>query len=141
LSAAIGFAIGDRLLGADAVDEAMVRAYAQWSKIGRYDCPEAWVYRVAHNWALGCLRKRGGEVGVASPPETGVRDSQPLDPVVWDALEHLSSDQRSVVILRIWLDWSTATTAEALGISQGTVKSRLSRSLESLRNQLNGAIR
>jgi DNA-directed RNA polymerase specialized sigma24 family protein len=41
-----------------------------------------------------------------------------------------------VVTCRILLDLSTAETAEALGLSEGTVKSRLSRGLAALRAQL-----
>jgi RNA polymerase sigma-70 factor (ECF subfamily) len=41
-----------------------------------------------------------------------------------------------VVILRFLLDMSEADTAEALGIPQGTVKSRLSRAVDTLREEL-----
>jgi RNA polymerase sigma-70 factor (ECF subfamily) len=48
------------------------------------------------------------------------------------ALDRLAVDQRAVVVLRYYLDWSEARTAAALGIAPGTVKSRLSRALDRL---------
>lgn len=52
------------------------------------------------------------------------------------ALEVLPEDQREVVTLRFFSELSVAETAEALGIREGTVKSRLSRAMERLRGVL-----
>ncbi|WP_254126812.1 sigma factor-like helix-turn-helix DNA-binding protein [Aquihabitans sp. G128] len=49
-----------------------------------------------------------------------------------EALGRLPVAQRAVVVLRYWADLSEAATAEALGISPGTVKSRGSRALAAL---------
>ena len=43
---------------------------------------------------------------------------------------------RSVVVCRLFLDWSTEQTAAALDIAPGTVKSRLHRALRSLQPAL-----
>ncbi|MFP4554798.1 MAG: RNA polymerase sigma factor, partial [Actinomycetota bacterium] len=42
--------IGDRDLAREAVDEAMVRAYARWSRVRTMANPKGWVYRVAYRW-------------------------------------------------------------------------------------------
>ena len=52
------------------------------------------------------------------------------------ALEVLPEDQREVVTLRFFSELSVAETAAALGIREGTVKSRLSRAMERLRGVL-----
>src|SRR5438034_1213640 len=52
------------------------------------------------------------------------------------AVERLSDDHRDAVVCRYLLDLSEAETATALGIRRGTVKSRLSRALEQLREEL-----
>ena len=52
------------------------------------------------------------------------------------ALEVLPEDQLEVVTLRFFSELSVAETAEALGIREGTVKSRLSRAMERLRGVL-----
>ena len=48
----------------------------------------------------------------------------------------LPLDQRSVVVLRYYLDWSTEEMAEAMGVAPGTVKSRLHRALRRLERAL-----
>jgi len=59
-----------------------------------------------------------------------------VDPAVHRAVAALDIKQRSVVVCRHLLGWSVAETADALGISQGTVKSRLHRATTILRSQL-----
>lgn len=48
----------------------------------------------------------------------------------------LPYDQRAVVVLRLVEDWSEREVAVALEIATGTVKSRLSRALVKLRQEL-----
>ncbi len=52
---------------------------------------------------------------------------------VSDAIRRLKPEQRSVVVLRLVQDMSTAETAGILGIPKGTVMSRLSRGQKELR--------
>src|SRR4029453_8295797 len=55
------------------------------------------------------------------------------------AIERLSEPERLVVTYRYLLELSEAETARALAIRPGTVKSRLSRALGRLRDQLEGS--
>jgi RNA polymerase sigma-70 factor (ECF subfamily) len=52
-----------------------------------------------------------------------------------EAVGRLSDEHRLVVACRYFLDLSEEETASALGIRRGTVKSRLSRALERLREE------
>lgn len=52
------------------------------------------------------------------------------------ALLHLPIGQRAVVALRYYADLSEAETADILGVSVGTVKSRASRAMARLRELL-----
>jgi RNA polymerase sigma-70 factor (ECF subfamily) len=54
------------------------------------------------------------------------------------ALAELRRDEREVLLLHAWAELSDAEIANALGLPLGTVKSRLSRTREKLRNQLGG---
>jgi RNA polymerase sigma factor (sigma-70 family) len=52
------------------------------------------------------------------------------------ALRQLSQQDRDVVSCRYFLDLSETETAAVLGLRRGTVKSRLSRALDRMRDQL-----
>ena len=120
-------------LAREATDEAMVRAYARWSKVRRFKNPSGWVYRVAYNWALDRLRR--GEPPTEGPGGFGSDDPLPR-PDLARALDSLPVEQRAVVVLRVVHDWSEYDVAYALSIPVGTVKSRLSRALKTLRNEV-----
>ena len=124
-------------LAAEAVAEAMSRAYARWSTVSRLENPAGWVFRVALNWATSWWRKVRRE----SPPADEAAHPHLRAPdgsmAARDALAKLPEPQRAVITCRVLLDLSTAETATALRISEGTVKSRLSRGLATLRHELN----
>lgn len=65
---AVALAVGDSTLAADAIDEAMTRAYTRWNRIELYASPEGWVYRVAMNVARSALRKTRREDLWEQPP-------------------------------------------------------------------------
>ncbi|KAG1649995.1 RNA polymerase sigma-E factor [Nymphon striatum] len=113
----------------------MARACERWDKIGTYDNPTGWCYRVAMNWATSRWRKRKREVitdRLPAPKPAEDYDFEEQDRLL-AALRELSIDHRSVIVLRLVEDWSIAETAEALGIAPGTVQSRYARALRRLR--------
>ena len=60
-------------------------------------------------------------------------------PALLAAINGLRDEDREIIGARYFLDLSEAETAEALGLPRGTVKSRLSRALGRLREQLAAA--
>lgn len=54
------------------------------------------------------------------------------------ALAKLRPDEREILLLHAWAELTDAEIADALDIPAGTLKSRLSRTREKLRNQLTG---
>ncbi len=111
----------------------------RWTR--RWPGPAGWVYRVAVNWATSRWRKLrheaslpadlAGRAELASTEPTSAVGSPAIE-----ALRRLPADQRRVIACRVLLDLDTATTAQALGIAEGTVKSRLARGLAALRDHL-----
>ncbi len=132
---ALALTLADRDLAAEAVDEAMVRAYQRWSRLSRYDNPAGWVYRVGLNWAISRTRRISARSRrTDNRPQTA--ELQLPDPEVAAAVAALPSRSRAVVVLRFDLDWSLEQIAVALDVPVGTVKSRLHRALATLRTSL-----
>ena len=130
---ALSIAIGDDALATEAVDEAFTRALHRWHAVGTFDEPAAWIYRTARNWATSRFRRRRRDRTFApdiARPESVEPSTQ--DPELAAALRQLPDDQRNVLVLRYYLDWTIGATADALDISPGTVKSRTSRALNEL---------
>ncbi len=147
LHRALALALGDVDLAQEATDEAMARAFQRWRQIRRYDSPAGWVYRVGLNWARGRLRQSTREVLSERPlPHHGGDPGLGREPVgdpaagfdhdLRRALSRLTVEARAVVVCRYLLGWSTAETAGALNLAEGTVKSRLSRALSELERML-----
>ena len=140
IGSALAFTLGSKSLAEEAVDEAMARAFQRWKTVGAYENAAGWVYKAGLNWGRSWQRsmfrrKRREDLVSQSVPTTtteltGVRSE------LMEALIDLSVDQRAVVVLRFYCDWSVSDTAEALDVSEGTVKSRSARALEKLRSSL-----
>jgi RNA polymerase sigma-70 factor (sigma-E family) len=124
---------GDRGLAEDLAQTALARAYASWPRIRRAGDPDAYVRRVMVNANHSRFRKRRVAEqltgAVPEPPPAEVAGG--CDDRV--TLMSLPLGQRSVVVLRFWLDMTEAQVAEALGCSVGTVKTQGSRALAKLR--------
>lgn len=122
-------------LAREATDEAMTRAVRHWPKLQRVENQAGWVYRVAYNWAIDQIRRRKRWWRLPKTVEVSWQP-QLSDPSVFEAVGRLPVHQRAVVVLRLVEDWSEREVAGALGIPPGTVKSRLSRALKTLREEL-----
>jgi len=120
----------------DIAQTTLVRCYAGWEKVAGADNRDAYVYRML----LNCLRdirrtawwKRRADMPVADAPVADRSEAVATADAVHRALDGLTKPNRDVVVLRYFVQLSEAQTAAALGISPGTVKSRLSRSLARL---------
>ena len=117
----------------DLAQDALVRTYGRWKKIGTYADPSAWVARVVTNLAFDLWRRRRSLRRIQSQTSPAVSNDHDE---LYLALEALPRRQRQVVVLRYLADQSEAATAEALGCAVGTVKQHASRGLQALRARL-----
>ncbi|SOC53946.1 SigE family RNA polymerase sigma factor [Ornithinimicrobium cerasi] len=127
---------GEQQGAEDLVQEALARTYARWGKV-RGGNPLAFARRVMVNLHTDRWRKHRRELLTYDVPEPTVGDlrtSHHLDLV--RALRRLSPRERECVVLRHYLDLSERQTAEALGISVGSVKSYTMHGVRGLRAQL-----
>ncbi len=129
--------VGDAF--ADLVAARDVRDPGAWLRVAVTRRSTSWVRRriVARRYLEGVAStgdpSASGDGGLAPP----VLDQVVADRVaVRDALSRLDPAQRAAVYLRYYLDRPEAEIAEALGCRPGTVKSRLSRAMIRLREEL-----
>ncbi|HLY50824.1 MAG TPA: SigE family RNA polymerase sigma factor [Solirubrobacteraceae bacterium] len=132
--------VGDQDAAQELVAEAFARAWASWRTVSRHPAPEAWVVRTALNANVSWWRRRRREVPVADPGSIMdppvERAERSVDPKIMAALLRLSTRQRQVVALRVFLDLNTDRTADVLGIAPGTVQAHLGRAIATLRHEL-----
>jgi len=89
LARALVLALGDRELGIEAADEAMVRTYQQWRRVRTYRNPMWWVYRVGVNWDAPISAGPSGRS--LSTPRTTRRRTAPGAPDVTLLMKDLST--------------------------------------------------
>lgn len=128
LVSVVGVVAQSREEAEEAVQDAFVRLLGQWSKVSRYDDPEAWVRKVAFGYISN--RRRGATRGLRAFRRHGPARNVPEptgDAVdLQRALAALPQQQRAVLVLQD-LGLTTEDIAQHLDIPTGTVKSRLSR--------------
>ncbi len=99
-----------------------------------------WLLRIVANEARNRRRAAGRRehlaAQVAAAVATDARLPEYTAAELSAALDRLEAPHREVVLLRHVLELSEAETAAALGCRPGTVKSRLSRGLARLREEL-----
>jgi|HigsolmetaAR202D_1030399.scaffolds.fasta_scaffold00060_7 RNA polymerase sigma-70 factor (ECF subfamily) len=127
----------------DATQEIFLRAYNAWN---RYDPEKAaartWLGHIAINYCRSILRRKR-LYNLIQPflPGLGAKAdnhalNQELKVDLLRALDSLDEIHRSVVLLRYYLDLPCADIAAILGLSEGTVYSRLHTARQRLQLQL-----
>jgi len=104
--------------------DAFIKLLANWSKVSRYERPDAWVRRVAIRLALRSLRRerlwqlvRGGLL--PKPPDRPSRFD------VDGAIRQLPGSQRAAIVLHYYEDRPTAEIATILGCAESTARVHL----------------
>jgi RNA polymerase sigma-70 factor (sigma-E family) len=130
--------LGDHHLAEDLTQTALAKTYASWSRVRDLDAAPGYARVVLARTAASWFRRRSwrNELPTETLPELG-HEHEPSDrPAVVAALAALPPRQRAVVVLRWYDDLSVREVADALGITEGTVKSQTSHALASLRRLL-----
>ncbi|MDQ6880415.1 MAG: RNA polymerase sigma factor [Candidatus Dormibacteraeota bacterium] len=123
--------LGDRSAAEDCAQDAFEKAYRKWSTWLPIAPAEAWVHRIAINVAVSYQRKmRLREVGevirrIGRPGLTPDPQEQVERRDLVDALAKLTPKQAAAIVLRHYHGYTSRAIAEALGIPERTVASRL----------------
>ncbi|HEX6870140.1 MAG TPA: SigE family RNA polymerase sigma factor [Micromonosporaceae bacterium] len=143
---------GDRHLAEELLQTALTRTAERWRQVAAGGQAEAYVRRAMVNQRTSWWRRRR-TAQAYQPPDPGrsggsgglVVYGERLGPVadhaqrsadritLAQALATLAPRQRAIIVLRFYEDYSVAETAEALGCTNGTVKSQTHDALRRLR--------
>ncbi|WP_432982367.1 SigE family RNA polymerase sigma factor [Dactylosporangium sp. CA-233914] len=126
---------GDWHTADDLAATVLVKLYRHWRRASQFENLDAYVRRILMRAWLDERRRpwrRESATEELPEPAAGAGD---LDRrlAVLSLLGSLPPRRRAVLVLRYFCDLSVEETAEALGCSEGTVKSQAARALESLR--------
>jgi RNA polymerase sigma-70 factor, ECF subfamily len=153
--------LNDPSEASDVVQEVFLKVFRNVGSFRGQSTLKTWIYRItvneAHNARRWFFRHRRREVDLDTGPEDThnwketIPDSSrsPFD-VAFDseqhvmieaALERVNPIFREAVVLRDITDLSYEEIADVLGVSLGTVKSRILRGREALREELAGSLK
>lgn len=126
----------DRHSAEDLLQDVLARTYMRWERIDGN--PEAYVRRGLLNGQRSWWRSKGRhQIPFEHIPDLAASGdlaaAHASSDAVLHALSALTRRERSVIVLRFWLDLTEAATAAELGIAVGTVKSTTARALTRLR--------
>lgn len=119
----------------DAVCNAVLKGYEHLGQLKNPGKFKPWLFAITRNEALKILKKR-----VELPGDETVREL--LKPVydshneLWDMVQSLKEEYRLVIALFYYCGLSLKDISRTLDIPTGTVKSRLNRGRELLKQQL-----
>ncbi|MGZ4106332.1 MAG: RNA polymerase sigma factor SigW [Tumebacillaceae bacterium] len=156
--------LGYRMMGnpqeaEDVAQEAFMRAFANLAKYNNSHKFSTWIYRIATNLCIDKMRKKkadfsldaelpgedsGGDMytRIAAPdrtPEEEVVRAETQEEVQ-RAIEALPENYRAAVILKYMHDLSLQEIADILEVPVSTVKTRIHRGREALRNGLKNSL-
>jgi RNA polymerase sigma-70 factor (ECF subfamily) len=125
----------------DAVQDALVTAWNGFDRLREPERFAGWFDRILVNGCRDRLRRRGTVRFIALDPSIDPAGADPYrDLIERDALlaglTRLSPDERVVIVLRFWADLPLNEISVRLGWPIGSVKSRLHRALERMRDGL-----
>lgn len=146
--------LGDTAEASDVVQEIFIKVFRNIGGFKGEAALKTWIFRIAFSEILNRLRwwksrHRSSTVSLDDPPNGDghyVTDSSPTpeevlqskerELAIQQALGKLSSEHRSIIVLRDIEGFSYTEIADVLGVSIGTVKSRLARARGDLKKSL-----
>lgn len=131
-----GLITGRHDIAEDAVQDALMHAWRDLPRLRDVERFDAWLHRLlvnaCHDQGRRQRRRRAetqlGEdeyPAVSADPEQMLAQRDELE----RAFRRLNAKDRAVIVLRHYLGLSTAETAAAMGMREGTLKSRLHRAM------------
>ncbi len=141
--------LGDADAAADATQEGFIAMHAALGRFRDGEPVRPWILTIVGNRARNLRRGAGRRTAAtlrlsaaASARTSGSAEetvaARERQAAVLDAVNALRPDERAAVACRYFLGLSEAESARLLGVAPGTVKSRLFRARQHLRQRLEG---
>ena len=125
----------------DAVSETVLSAYSQINKLKKPQAFPAWIFKILSSYCSQYIKNqilRREELSLDSAENTVClpQDANTASVELSFALERLDDDERDVVLLCVVAGFKSREVAQLLGMTAGSVRSKLSRSLDKMRKYL-----
>jgi RNA polymerase sigma-70 factor (sigma-E family) len=121
----------------DLVQAALAKTFQAWDRIEDRGAVDGYVRRAMVNTHISWWRRRRVEEyptdEIPDQPVVDHASGSEMQDALRRAIERLPERMRAAVVLRYYEDMSEAEIADVLGVSQGTVKSTVSRAVAKLR--------
>ena len=120
----------------DIVQEGACKAMAKARSLREERFAGTWIYRIMINTAKDYLKRYEKEREILREDMIASPEQGEVDPELQEALDRLSVQEKTLIILRFYEDKPLSEIAEILQENLSTVKSRLYRTLDKLRREL-----
>lgn len=120
----------------DAIQNTVIKAFEKISTLKNDDFFRTWIIRILINECNDILRKNKRVVSLEDSIEKEKYDDKYENMDLINAVKSLNEDLRNITVLYYFEDMSTVEIAKTLEIPEGTVRSRLSRAREKLRERM-----
>ena len=117
----------------DLGQETFLKAWQIKEQVSKIESPTAWLFTIARNLYFDRYRAwKRLKLFIQNQPESKTDNISDFAISLKKAILTLPEQQREVFVLRHIFEFDTAETAKLLNISEGTVKSHLSRAIEKI---------
>ncbi|MFH1998145.1 MAG: sigma-70 family RNA polymerase sigma factor [Planctomycetota bacterium] len=142
--------VGDSTESEDVVQEVFLKVLRNIASFNQQSSLYTWLYRIAANAAVDAKKRFGPQHMMsiykkdgqafdlesdAENPES-VPQREEMAGILREAMDQLSDDHRTILVLREFENMSYSDIAKVLNCSKGTVESRLFRARNRLREKL-----
>ncbi|MBR9978236.1 MAG: RNA polymerase sigma factor [Bacteroidetes bacterium] len=142
----LNYVHGDEDLASDMFQETFIKVHNHAHTLLERDNVRSWMYTIARNNCLNCLKRLKRQVRLGAQHENGQDEDQLAPDEALDrsamhqaldrAIQALPANQREAVILREFEGMSYAEIAEATHTNIGVIRQRLWRAKQTLRTVL-----
>lgn len=137
--------LGSRMEAEDAVQDILVKAYQHIGSYQKVASFSSWLYKIAYHHCLNLIRKRQRHLNMLSlfqPDPPAESPEQLMDRYIFSeplarALQRLNTEERNLLVLRIFEEQSFPEMAEILEKNTDAVKKKYRRTIIKLGKMMN----